>query len=183
MKKTLNVTLGLWIYPLSDENLSLPNDSKQENKVRFAFSNHGPAVAVEGSIYVAQHPAGLSRSLCKHPKPSAYNSLQVTLPSSSRAQWLPASVGVVLWAFWQCLWLLDLIRCGSQTQEIKNHGPVIIKIIIIIIIRDSNQKTEVLSVKICHYQCCGIKSQEASGLIPVVSQPSMPSSVQWREQQ
>ena len=126
MKKTLNVTLGLWMYPLSDENSSSPNDSKQESKVRFAFSYHGPAVAVAGSIYVAQHPAGLSRRLCKHPRPSAYNSLQATLPGSSGAQWPPASVGV-LWAFWQCLWLLDQIRCGSQTQEIKNHGPVLKK--------------------------------------------------------
>lgn len=181
MKKTLNVTLGLWIYPLSDENSSSPNDSKQESKVRFVFSDHGPAVAVAGSIYMAQHPTVLSRRLRKRLWPSAYNSLQATLPGSSGAQWPPASLGV-LWAFWQCLRLLDQIRCGSQTQEIKNHGPVLIKIIIIII-RDSNQKTEVLSVKICHYQCCGIKSQEASGLIPVISQPSMPSSVQWIEQQ
>ena len=71
------------MYPLSDENSSSPNDSKQESKVRFAFSYHGPAVAVAGSIYVAQHPAGLSRRLCKHPRPSAYNSLQATLPGFS----------------------------------------------------------------------------------------------------
>ena len=114
------------MYPLSDENSSSPNDSKQESKVRFAFSYHGPAVAVAGSIYVAQHPTGLSRRLCKRLWSSAYSSLQATLPGSSGAQWPPASVGV-LWAFWQCLWLLDQIRCGSQTQEIKNHGPVLIK--------------------------------------------------------
>uniref|UniRef100_A0A4W2GLP4 Uncharacterized protein n=1 Tax=Bos indicus x Bos taurus TaxID=30522 RepID=A0A4W2GLP4_BOBOX len=39
-----------------------------------------------GTLLTSSHPAGLSRSLCKHPKPSAYNSLQVTLPGSSRAQ-------------------------------------------------------------------------------------------------
>ena len=69
-------------------------------------------------------PAGLSRRLRKHLQLSAYNSLQATLPSSSCAQWPPASVGV-LWAFWQCLWLLDQIRCGSQAQEIKNRGPLL----------------------------------------------------------
>ena len=124
MKKTLNVTLGVWIYLLSDENSSSPNDSKQESKVRFAFSDYGPAVTVAGSIYVAPHPAGLSKRLRKRLRLSAYNSLQAALPCSSPAQWPLASVGV-LWAFWPCLWLLDQIRCGSQTQEIKNHGPVL----------------------------------------------------------
>ena len=85
-KKTLNATLGLLIYSSIDENSSSPNDSKQESKVRFAFSNHGPAVAVADSIYVAQNPAGISRRLRKRPRPSAYNSRQATLPSSSGAQ-------------------------------------------------------------------------------------------------
>ena len=67
-----------------DENSSSPNDSKQESKVRFAFSDHGPAAAIAGSIYVAQHPAGISRRLRKRPGLSAYNSRQATLPGSSR---------------------------------------------------------------------------------------------------
>ena len=71
---------------LSDDNSSLPNDSKQESKVIFVFSNHGPAVAVAGSIYVDQYPAGLSRRLRKHPWLSAYNFLLATLSGSSCAQ-------------------------------------------------------------------------------------------------